>query len=195
MILDIIKQFNWLDIVLLILLFRICYVSLIDGIISEFFKILGVITAIYVASHYYTSLSDVIVKQFNVKGLPLQLTDFIVFLFLAAISYSLFALLRQALGRVIKMEAISRLNRWGGLLLGVFRAIVLTGLITFILYISTISYLKISVDKSYLGKRFLNVAPATYTWIWENLMSKFMVSEKFNDTILEAQGKEKNEIN
>ena len=83
MVMSIFKQFNYIDIIILILLFRICYISVKTGIAIEFFKLLGVLSAIYIASHYYTSLSDIIRRHYMPKIIPLEFADFIIFLFLA----------------------------------------------------------------------------------------------------------------
>jgi hypothetical protein len=78
------------------------------------------------------------------------------------------------------------LNKWGGLVLGILRGFLLAGLIIFMLAISTLTYLRNSAIKSYLGKGLFKVAPATYSWLWGNITSKFMTNEKFNKTILEV---------
>lgn len=186
--LSLMEQFNWIDIFFIILLLRICYIAFKSGFISEFFKLLGVLLAIYVAMHYYTDLSDFLRNRFELdKKLPLDFLDFFCFMLLAAVSYVLSILLRLTFSMFIKLEAIPRLNRWGGFIMGVARAILLTGLFTFIFSITTFKYMHDKIVESYLGPRLINVAPATYGRIWYGFMSKFMPNEKFNKTILEVQ--------
>lgn len=189
MVLDILKQFNWLDIFVVILLFRICYISLRNGLAAEFFKLLGTLTALYLALHYYTVLSDWInQRQFILKEkMPLEFLDFLLFVLLTVLGYVIFVILREAFSRFIKMEAKARLNKWGGLVLGIARGFLLSSLIIFMLVISSISYFKDSVISSYSGRRLFKVAPATYTRLWNSLLSKFMSKEKFNPTVLEVQ--------
>lgn len=188
MLLDLLRQLNWLDILIIILLFRICYIALKSGLPAEIFKLLGTLSSIYISLHYYTALSDFIRGRFALdKKMPLEFLDFLSFLSLAVASYLFFVLLRSVFYRFIKLEAVDRLNKWGGFVLGIGRGILLSGLIIFILVISSISYLKQSVKSSYLGPCFFKVAPNTYNWLWNNLTSKFMAQEKFNKTVLEAQ--------
>ena len=71
--------------------------------------------------------------------------------------------------------------------MGAARAFLFAGLIIFMLAISTITYFKNRVNDSYLGSRFFKIAPATYGWLWNNITSKFMLGEKFNNTILEVE--------
>ncbi|MBI5145249.1 MAG: hypothetical protein HZA27_03580, partial [Candidatus Omnitrophica bacterium] len=98
-----------------------------------------------------------------------------------------FFILRLAFCRFIKMEAVPRLDKWGGFLVGIGRGFLFIGLIIFMLVISSVTYLNKSVKNSYSGGRFFKIAPAVYSGLWQGLMSKFMLKEKFNKTITEVQ--------
>jgi hypothetical protein len=63
----------------------------------------------------------------------------------------------------------------------------LASLLIFMLVVSSVEYFKTSVLKSYSGVRFYKIAPFAYQYIWDNIMSKFSPSEKFNETILETE--------
>lgn len=188
-VLDILKQLNWVDIFVIILLLRICYIALRNGLAVEFFKLLGTLGAIYLSLHYYTALSDWITqRQFILKEkMPLEFLDFLIFVLLAVLGYVIFLILREAFSRFFKMEAKARINKWGGLILGIARGFLFMSLIIFALLISSIGYLKNSVVNSYSGKYLFKIAPATYTKLWSGLLSKFMTKEEFNSTILEVQ--------
>ncbi len=186
---DIIKKFNWVDIFVIIILFRIAYIAIKSGLLVEFFKLLATIAAIYLSLHYYTILSDWIrqIIPITKEKMPLKFLDFLSFGFLVIVGYLIFVSLHLVFQRVIKMEAVPNLNKWGGFVLGIARAFLLGGLITFLFVISSIGYLKTSVNNSYSGKRLLKIAPDTYSWLWNNITSKFMTEEEFNKTILEVQ--------
>jgi len=187
MLLDILRQFKWLDVVIVILFIRICYVALKNGFSSELFKFLGTLSAIYISFHYYTILSDMLQKQTRLNGMPLDFVDFFIFIVLVLIGYFIFVVLRMFLSRFMQLEAVSALNKWGGLCLGVMRAFFLIGLLSFILVISSTVYLSQSVKSSYLGKRSFAIAPNTYRWLWNNLFSKFSSEEKINQDITEVE--------
>jgi uncharacterized membrane protein required for colicin V production len=185
---SVIQRFNWVDIFVIILLFRICYIAFKTGFVPEFFKLLGTLLAIYVAMHYYTGLSDFLGGRFGLdKKMPLDFLDFICFISLAIISYLVGILFRQAFCRLIKLETVPRLNMWGGFVIGIARAVLLAGLFTFIISISTVKYLHDKVADSYFGVSLIKVAPQTYSSVWYGFMSKFTPAEKFNKTILEVQ--------
>jgi uncharacterized membrane protein required for colicin V production len=179
MLLNMLKQFNWLDIFILITIFRICHIAIKGGFTTELFKFLGTITAIYLSMHYSVLIADYIRGSLPIEGkVSLELIDSLVFLSLAILGYFLFVLLRNAFNNFVKIETVSVLNKWGGLILGGFRSVLLVSLISFTLVISSIPYFKDSVGHSYLGSRLSIVAPNTYTWIWVSIFSKFIPSEK-----------------
>lgn len=190
MLLEIIKQFNWLDYAVMLISLRILYVSARNGFVVELFKLSGIIIALYMSFHYYTAAADYLKERVSLGNhFPLEFLDFLVFIALVFVSYSLFVLLRSFVCNFVKMEAVPTLSKWGGFLLGIFRAVLTPGLIVFILFISSITYLSSSVHQSYYGKRLFNLTVATYSRLWDGLMSKFMTNEKFNQTISEMQEK------
>jgi len=187
MLVDILRQLNWVDIFVLTLLFRMVYIAMKSELSMEAFKFIGTVAAIYLSLHYYTTISDFLRQRFATEKMPLEFLDFVLCLFLAILSYAFFVLWRIVLQRFIKMEAATNLNRVGGLVVGLARGVLVTGLIMFMLVISSFGYLKNSVNASYLGKRFFGIAPATYSWLWNSIASRFMSREKFNQTVTEVQ--------
>ena len=184
MLLNILKQINWVDIFILIIIVRICYVSVKTGFPIELFKLIGTLAAIYLSLHYYLVLSNNI-KNWLYLGdkLPFEFLQFVVFSLLALGGYCFFVLIRSIFYRFLKMEAVSTLNKWGSLILGVARAIFLASLIMFMLVISSVGYFNNSVKASYLGKMIFVVSPNTYTWIWNAVISKFASGENYNKAI------------
>lgn len=186
MVSDIYKQANFLDLIIVITVFRICYVALKTGLVVEIFKLLGVLFATYISLHYYISISDIIQNRFLPPGMPLEFFDFLIFIFLFGAGYMLFVALRVTLYRFIKLEALPAINKTGGLLLGLLRGFFVTGVLVFMLSISTTSYLSRSVKHSYLGNRAIFILPNTYSWLWDNIFSKFSAKDNFNPTVNEA---------
>ncbi len=186
MIIDIFKQFNYLDIIIIIIILRICYIAVKTGLPIELFKLIGTFSAIYLSLHYYIFLSDLMRRKSDPAIMPLKFADFLIFIFLAIAGYLFFTFLRVIFFNFIKLEAVPALSKWGGLALGIFRGFFLVGLICFALSVSNLSYLNKSVMSSYLARRASNVAPDTYKWLWNTIFSKFMGSEKSNKNAVMA---------
>ncbi len=187
MLLDVFKQFKWVDVFVIIVLLRICYVSFKTGFTIELFKLFGTMAAIFFPLHYYTLFSDRVTQGAATQKMPLEFIDFISFIVLSITSYAVFILLRGVFHRFIKMEAVPTLNKWGGLILGIARGFLLTGLLMYMLVISSVSYFGNTVANSYSGKSLFSIAPVTYSWVWYNIASKFTAGGKINNTVLEVQ--------
>lgn len=182
------QQFNWVDVFVAILLFRICYIAIKNGIFIELFKLLGTLFSCYISLHYYPNLGDFFEARIPTPpSIPLEIWDLVAFFILSTLSYIIFVILRETFFRLIKTETVSLLNRWGALLLGIARGLILVSLIIFFLSIPVVDYLTNSVKRSFSGKRFIKVSTGVYAYFWNNLASKFMPQEKFNQVILEVQ--------
>lgn len=186
MIPGILAKFNFLDFIILIVLFRICYIAAKTGLSVEIFKFSGVLFSTYTALHYYTAFSDLIQRRFLPEVMPLEFVDFLIFVLLIAVVYLCSVVLRSLLFRFIQLNAIPRINKIAGLLLGILRSFLVIGLISFGLVISSVTYLSSLTKHSYLGSRTLAIAPATYNWLWSSIFSKFSAEEKFNSTVMDA---------
>ena len=184
---DILKHLNWIDIFIVIVIIRVCYISLATGFTIELFKLLGTIFSIYLSLHYYTVISNLIRDWLSSDKAAFGIVVPVTFVLLAILGYLVFSLLRNLIFRFIKMEAASGLNKWGGLIIGVFRSILLAGLIVFMLLVGGLPYFTASIKNSYSGLRFSTIAPATYTVIWDGFASKFFPDEIFNKAVLKIQ--------
>ncbi|MBU3958369.1 MAG: CvpA family protein [Candidatus Omnitrophica bacterium] len=182
-----IRQFNWLDIVVLILILRIGYIALKNGLPVELFKFFGTIFSVYLSMHYYVLWAVYLQERIPLKNISLGFLRLFSFVALSALGYFIFLLLRKVFYRLITVEPVEKLNKWGGFILSMLRGILLLSLILFILVISNISYLNKSARNSYLGRRIFKVAPFVYSGLWNNLVSKFRTAEEFNKAILEVQ--------
>lgn len=184
---EIMARLNWVDIIVLILIFRILYVSAKNGFVVEFFKLAGIIFTIYISLHYYSFLSNSISSSAFGKKVPLDFLDMLVFCLLAAFSYSLFVLLRKCICHFIKMEAVPVLSKWGGFILGFGRGVLTASFLIVALFISTNVYFESSVKRSYSGKSLFEAAVNTYSGLWNGLASKFSAGEEFNKALIKKQ--------
>lgn len=189
MILETLAKFNFLDFVILIILFRICYIAAKVGLGVEIFKFLGVIFSVYIALHYYTALAHLIQSRFLPKEMFLGFMDFIIFFSLVILGYLCFVILRSIFFHFIQLNALPKINQFLGLILGIGRGFLVIGLISFTLVISSVAYFSSSVKHSYLASKAFIILPQTYGWLWGNIFSKFSPQEKFNPAVTQAMEK------
>jgi uncharacterized membrane protein required for colicin V production len=177
------RLFNWVDIVVLIVFLRIIFISLRQGLEVEFFKFLGVFCGLYFSLHYYFSLAVYLNGRSGAKNPPGHVLEFIAYAILLLVNYLIFWLFRILVSRFITAQMNPFLSKWGGCALGLGRALLFSSLILFSLLVTKGAYFRESVRYSLSGAYLARVAPGTYTWIWENAVSKFNSGEKFNDAV------------
>lgn len=187
MVLNYLKQMNWVDILIAILLIRICYVAVKTGFPTEFFKLLGTVAAIYLACHYYVKAGIFLQNCIHLEGEGwLKISIFIAFLVLAFLGYFVFMVIRNFLTFLIKMEAVSRLNRWGALILGIVRGTLFVSLFLFMLAVFNNDYLKNSMTDSLWTSKFFKWTPAIYSALWNNLIYRLMDKETLNKAVFDV---------
>jgi uncharacterized membrane protein required for colicin V production len=184
MIIDFFKQVNWIDIFVVILLFRVCYVSTKSRILVELLKLSGTIFAIYLSLHYYPAVSDFLRDLTNFPSASLY---FLTFCILAIAGYMLFVSFRLLILRFAKKQELTGLDRWGSPVVGAFRAFLLAGLLIFMLGLWGLAYLKESINASFSGRGLFNVAPNTYSFLWNNVTFRISPGESFNKNIEEVE--------
>ena len=101
MITHLIKSINWIDAALVFLFIRIVFVGVKNGFISEFFKSLGVVVAVFISFHYYSFLSAWVAKKTNISW---GYWDLVVFAGLWLFVSFFFKLVREGILILFKME-------------------------------------------------------------------------------------------
>lgn len=175
---DVIQSFNWVDIVILIVFVRICYVGSETGFTTELFKLLGLCFGIFISLHYFSRAGIYLNKSMN---LDVPMASFLSFLILLVLGVIIFVLIRGFFSNLFKVETVTLLNKWGGLAVGIIRAFLVVSLVSLCLRISTIIYVEQSQKQSYLGNRTLMIAPNFYKAIFNNFIGKIFPNEELNE--------------
>lgn len=183
MLIGILKQLNWVDYFVIILLIRISYNGIKQGLPTEFFKTLGIIVAIFFSLHFYTGWGKFL-NQHSI--LSSKVADFLAFIALIILINIAFFFIRVVFFRLIKVEAMGFLDKWGGGILGFIRGILVASLIILILNLSTIKYLGKSTKDSLSGGSLSVLAPKIYSLIFDNILIKFSPQAQPNEAIYEV---------
>lgn len=187
MIYNILTQINGVDLLIAIILVKVCWTAVKTGLVTEAFKLLGTIAATYLSLHYFVTLGDFMRGGGAAKKMGLEFIDFLAFVLLAILGYIFFVVARMAFGRFIKAEAVPRLNKIGGFILGVVRGLLASGLIVFMLIISSVGMVKEMAASAYFGRNIYKLSFSLYSGMWNGFFSKVMPQESFNNTLLEIQ--------
>jgi len=185
-ILDLSRQLNWVDIVVFIVFLRLSFISVKQGLGMEFFKFSGTFLGLYLCLHYYFSLAKYLNGFSASKDFPGVTIELLAYSLLFFFGYLFIWSLRYLTFRFMSAEIDPQLSRWGGLAFGLLRALFLSSLVLFALVLTKAEYFKDSVRYSFSGNSVSQVAPATYTFIWESIVSKLNFGEKYNSAVLDV---------
>ncbi|MCM8761251.1 MAG: CvpA family protein [Candidatus Omnitrophica bacterium] len=159
---EIFTKLNWVDVLIIIVMLRISYVALQDGLSHEIFPLIGTIGTAVIALHYYHKIAVFISK--NVISLPVAFLDFLTFLVLVVAFGFIFKFLRIIVDKLIKVTWHPLAEKFGGLICGILRASVVTSVILIVLALMPLPYLQWSIrDRSLSGMYFLRIAPTVHS--------------------------------
>ncbi|MDD5018927.1 MAG: CvpA family protein [Candidatus Omnitrophica bacterium] len=164
---------NWVDFLMIALVVRMCYIGTKTGVGIELFKLFSLWLVTITAFHVYTTpLSDMLNEK--LPALPLDAGDVFVFVALVVSVTLIIRIIRESFFLLIKIEAKSVLDKWGGLAIGLLRGLWICSIGLFIMTISTIQYLEVSAKSSLFGHRLIAMAPTIYKASYEGLIAKFI---------------------
>ena len=177
----ILASINWVDVAMLVLLIRIVFIGVKTGFVTELFKLLGVLSAVFLGLHYYTLLAVFIAKK---TSWPLDILEFVFFVFLVCLIVLAVKYLRDGFLVIFKFEtAHEGVNQWGSGILSVIRALLLASIIMFGFLLSHVEWLQKETMTSISHKLALKAAPNTYSFLYNNFVGKIFAREKFNQEV------------
>ena len=171
----IIKEFNWVDIVFVILLLGMVYKGSRTGVGSQVLSLIGWFVLLFVSVGYYSYLSEAIFGFLLQKwAKPISF---------AAIAAVIFVIVKflERIFHVVAGEEVSTIEKVGGALVGCARAFIFCGMIAMLLLLVPVEYARVSVtDGSKTAMFFVELDVRIYSWI----SGAFGVAEKNKDDVM-----------
>ena len=164
---------TFIDLFFLILCLRVVYISISRGIVSESFKLAGLLLGAFFAFHYYYSFADKISDKIHFLSREYFLLFSFLLIFLGI--RLIFTLARLIVTFFFKKEDLSLKERSLSFFLGAFRASFIGSIILFSLYLSPLDSKCFCHSISY--SIFKNIGPKIY-------IMAFNVYDKINFKIL-----------
>lgn len=160
---DIITRINWIDILVIIVVVRIGYVALQEGLSHEIFSLISAVLTAAISMRYFHGLSLFIQNSIKIS---VPILDSLVLLLLVLGCGLIFKLARFLVNMLLKVTWHPAIEKFGGLFLGLARAVVIVSLLLTIMALMPLGYLQYSIkDKSLSGPYLLKVAPEISSWI------------------------------
>lgn len=180
---EFLKNFNWVDVLLLTLAVRIVYTAGKTGFIVELLKTLGVLFTLLVVFHFYSTLAGWCPQVAFFPGQWLPALAFVV-LWLAGVI--LCRLIREGFLLMFTVQSISLVDSWGAAALSVVRFLLIGSMLLFLFFATGVPYLHRGAQGAFVGKHILPVAPGTYSKVTRGFVAALFPAEKVNPAVAEV---------
>jgi len=176
-------KFNWIDVFFVILLVRRGYVGFKNGILPEFFRLLGLFIAFILSVNSFTFVSNFLSSRIKWAGTKLDVISFLLIFFLVIFTFKILALItRFLLGR-----NVSIVNRCIGLVLGLGRGVLLISLIYVLFVNSPFKYLTTSTAERSFSSRYISGVAVKVYKIGSNIYPWKQVATPLSNIFLEQE--------
>ena len=178
MLTHLIKSINWVDAALVFLFIRMIFVGVKNGFISEFFKFLGVVAAVFVSLHYYSFLAAWVAVKTN---LSCDYWDLVMFAGLWVFVTFFFKLFRDGILLLFKVETNHKgFDKYAAGMVAVARGILVCSLTIFLILLAHNGPATRMTLRSYSYQIAGRAAVSTYSFLYNNLVDKLFAGEHYN---------------
>jgi uncharacterized membrane protein required for colicin V production len=178
MITHLIKSINWIDVALVVLFVRMIFVGIKNGFISEFFKSLGIIIAVFISLHYYSFLAAWLAMKTKIAW---NYWDLVMFAVLWLCITLFFKFVGDGVMLLFKAETTHQgFDKYASGIVAVGRGILVCSMTIFLLLLTHNVPVTRMTLHSYSFKIAGHAAVGTYSFLYKNLIDKLFVGEHFN---------------
>ncbi|MBI3315276.1 MAG: CvpA family protein [Candidatus Omnitrophica bacterium] len=184
------RSINWVDVVLLVLFVRTVFISVKTGLIAEVFRLLGLVTALFVGLHHYAFAAEFLAKK---TFLPLADLRFLVFTILVCAVILVFKFARDGILLLFKVKTNHQgFDKYGAGVLGAVRGWLLCSTVLFAVFLVSHPLVHAQAFSSWGHKVAARAAPDTYSFLFHQVIGKLFEGQKFNAdvfTVVSGQSK------
>ena len=178
MLTHIVKNINWVDVALFFLFIRMIFTGVKNGFLTEFFKSLGTLAAIFVSFHYYSYLAAWVAKRINFSD---DFWNAVIFMVLWVVVYLFFRLIGDGLAMLFKAEAThAGFDKYAAGIVSVGRGILICRLTMFLILLMHNGRVTRLTLRSYSFKIAGHAALGTYNFLYKNLVDKLFAGQHYN---------------
>ncbi|MFH1857091.1 MAG: CvpA family protein [Candidatus Omnitrophota bacterium] len=159
------NQVNWIDIIILIILIRMAFVGLTQGLTKYFLNFIGIVATVCATIHYYYYGAVFLNK--NVGFLTLSSAALISFVFIIVGAVLILKISGSFLSKLITIEFASFLEKAGGMIVGIVCGLLFSSLLLITFNFSQAEYIHNSLEKSYSAPLISRMAPACYDVVFK----------------------------
>jgi uncharacterized membrane protein required for colicin V production len=169
--------FNWIDVLLAIIIWRVLWAGLKSTIVDEIFRLFGILSAIFISLHYYVQFG---VYMHELLFVPKGFQEFLGFALLWATVVVIFKIVGIGWKLILRIEAKPGVDKWGGFLLAAIRSVLICSLTITFLFTSNINLVGSSIHQSFSSIYFMDIAPSIYQKVFDLFIGRNFKEERLN---------------
>lgn len=181
---------NAVDLVMAIVIASVLVLGRKDGIITELFKLIGVLFSVFLTLHYYTRFADLLRAQYFEKD---SSTEFLAFFLLAVPTLIATAFMSRGWAEILRIKTYEQIDRWGNVVLSLVRGYFLCGFLFLALFLShhdlAMPTARASLSRALFQNAALGFYKATYSALIEKRFPREMINSHAFDLLNDAQAK------
>jgi uncharacterized membrane protein required for colicin V production len=184
---NILTSFNWLDLLMVIVMIGAVLRGTVQGFVGELFKLLGLICATIFALHFYVRAAEAFRRSFL---LSVKFGEVLSFVLISVLVILIFKLIREGWLLILKVDTKSSFSQWLGGFVAIFNALLICGLLFFFISLFKNDALNIFAEKSVKGVYLRDLSPRIYKASYHGALYKFFPDEVINEKALRILKKE-----
>jgi uncharacterized membrane protein required for colicin V production len=184
MLIHFIKSINWIDVALVFLFLRVIFIGVKNGFITELFKCLGVVLAVFVSLHYYSILAAWLA---GVTTLSIGCWEIVMFASLWFAVILIFKFVREGVLILFKIETNHQgFDKYAAGILACGRGILICSLTIFLILLMNNGLVTRMTLHSYGYKITGRAAVGTYSVLFNNLVDKLWPGQHYNAAVVQV---------
>ncbi len=178
MLTHLVKSVNWVDVALVLFFIRMIFIGVKNGFISEISEFFGVIVAVFVSLHFYSSSAAWLLKNSHFHWDYWDMASFAGLWFLVALFFKFYI---QGILFLFKVETNHQgFDKYAAGVVAVARGILVCSLTVFLILLMHIGPLTRMTVHSYSYKVVGHAAVGTYTFLYNHLIDKLFAGAHYN---------------
>ncbi len=184
---NILTSFNWLDLLMVIVMIGAVLRGTVQGFVGELFKLLGMICATIFALHFYVRAAEAFQRSFLLSA---KFGEVLSFVLISILVILIFKLIREGWLLILKVDTKSSFSQWLGGFVAIFNALLICSLLFFFISLFKNEALNVFAEKSATGVYLRDLSPRIYKAAYHGALYKFFPDEVINEKALRILKKE-----
>lgn len=169
---ELFNKVNWVDVIILILLIRICYVSLNLGVSRQLLPLIIILFTLFAPLLLYREIANFFIETYSFST---SVSEFNTYVLLVGAFILIYVIIISIVNYFVfrnEGSAKSFIERIGGLALGSIRACLIIGIFSISLILAPVRFIEKSLINSYSGMFFVRTNTSIYNYLVKLIIRK-----------------------